>query len=419
MDKNEPIQLFVPHFRVDETLAEIRECLEKGWTGLGFKTVAFENAWSTYSGLPHSHFVNSATVGLQLALRLLSENDGWSEGDEVITTALTFVSTNHVILHERLTPVFADVDEFLCLDPASVEAQITPRTRAVIFVGLGGNTGRLQEVAELCQKRGLRLILDAAHMAGTRWSSGMHVGPEADVTVFSFQAVKNLPTADSGMICFRDAKLDEEVRKWTWLGINKDTYSRTHSQGSYKWMYDVEHVGFKSHGNSIMAAMGLVSLRYLDIDNAYRRQLATWYDQRLTEIAGVSRIPMSTECESSRHLYQIAVDKRDEVMLALNSQGVYPGVHYRENTAYRMYEGGAASVPVARYMSDRLISLPMHMKVTKQDVDRVAGILASVVDSSAKNVSLELAKLRGQYANATSAIQRVLTNEVAVARPRS
>jgi dTDP-4-amino-4,6-dideoxygalactose transaminase len=255
----EPINLFVPTFRIEECLAEIRECLEKGWTGLGFKTVQFENAWKEYTDLPHAHFVSSATAGLHLAVRLLKEQFSWQDGDEVITTPLTFVSTNHVILYENLRPVFADVDEYLCLDPASVEERITPRTRAVVFVGIGGNSGRLPDIVQLCRKHGLKLILDAAHMTGT-YLGGRHVGGEADVAVFSFQAVKNLPTADSGMVCFADSHLDADVRQWTWLGINKDTYARTVEQGAYKWYYDVEHVGFKAHSNSIMAALGLVSL---------------------------------------------------------------------------------------------------------------------------------------------------------------
>ena len=96
--------------------------------------------------MPHAHFLNSATAGLHLAVRLLKERHGWNDGDEIISTPLTFVSSNHAILYERLRPVFADVDEYLCLDPASVAERITPRTRAVIFVGLGGNTGRLDEV---------------------------------------------------------------------------------------------------------------------------------------------------------------------------------------------------------------------------------------------------------------------------------
>lgn len=375
---SDPIHLFVPTFRVDEVLAEIRECLEKGWTGLGFKTVAFEQAWREYSGLPHAHFLGSATAGLHLAFKLLKEADGWREGDEVITTPLTFVSTNHAILYEGLKPVFADVDEHLCLDPASVAARITPRTRAVCFVGMGGNPGRYAEVRALCAERGLRLVLDAAHMTGTR-TGGRHAGHDADVAVFSFQAVKNLPTADSGMICFADPALDAEVRKWTWLGINKDTYTRTVSDAAYKWLYDVEHVGFKYHGNSIMAAMGLVALRYVEEDNARRRQVASWYDEALSGAAAVERVPMAAGCVPSRHLYQVMVDGRDAVMVQLNAASIYPGVHYRDNTAYRMYAEAAGTCPRAHRASDRIISLPMHLRLEKSDVDRVASALAAAV----------------------------------------
>ena len=186
----------------------------------------------------------------------------------------------------------------------------------------------------LCRERGLKLILDAAHMSGTRLH-GRHVGGEADVSVFSFHAVKNLPTADSGMICFSDAELDAAVRHWTWLGIDKDTYSRTLSDSTYKWHYQVEHVGFKYHGNSIMAGIGLVSLKYLEADNVYRRQLAAWYDEGLSGAAGIDRVPVAPDCESARHLYQVLVDRRDEVMVGLNAAQIYPGVHYRDNTVVR------------------------------------------------------------------------------------
>lgn len=374
----QPIQLFLPTFRVEECLAEIRECLEKGWTGLGFKTVQFEEAWKAYTGLPHAHFVNSATAGLHLAVRLLKEQNGWQEGDEIITTPLTFVSTNHAILYENLKPVFADVDEHVCLDPASVRERLTPRTRAVMFVGLGGNTGCYAELIGLCRERGLKVILDASHMAGTR-VRGQHVGGEADVSVFSFQAVKNLPTADSGMVCFAEAVQDAEVRKWTWMGINKGTYSRTVDGGAYKWYYDVEHVGFKSYGNSIMAALALVSLKYLDPDNAYRRQLATWYDEWLAPEPRIERIPVAPGCESARHLYQVMVDRRDEVMLALNEQQIYPGVHYRDNTNYPMYAHAQGTCPRSRRASDRLISLPMHIRLTYADVQRICLALQDIV----------------------------------------
>lgn len=368
------VQLFVPHFRVDECLEAIRECLEKGWTGLGFKTNQFEEAWKAYTGLPHAHFLSSNTVGLHLAFELLKTKHGWADGDEVITTPLTFVSSNHAILYSNLTPVFADVDDSLCLDPASIEARITDKTRAVIFVGIGGNVGQYARVLKLCRERGIKIILDAAHMSGSRYE-GKHVGHDADVTVFSFQAVKNLPTADSGMICFQDAEDDARVRKLSWLGINKDTYARTASQGAYKWMYDVEEVGFKYHGNSIMAAIGLVQLKYLDNDNSYRRQLARWYEELLSGHEKVHLVTITPGCDSSRHLFQIRVKNRDELMLALNEHEVYPGVHYRDNTEYRMYESGKGQCPKAHAASNEILSLPMHMGVSRKDVELIAELV--------------------------------------------
>ncbi|WP_047150866.1 DegT/DnrJ/EryC1/StrS family aminotransferase [Aneurinibacillus tyrosinisolvens] len=365
------VQLFVPTFRIDECLEEIRECLEKGWTGLGFKTIQFEDEWKKYTGLENAHFLNSATVGLNLAVKILKMENDWNEEDEIISTPLTFISSNHAIAYEGMKVVFADVDQHLCLDPADVERKITDKTKAVLFVGIGGNTGQYLKIVELCKKYNLKLILDAAHMAGTRLN-GQIPGKEADVVVYSFQAVKNLPTADSGMICFKEKQYDELCRKLTWLGINKDTYARSTDKGAYKWKYDVEYVGYKYHGNSIMAAIGLVQLRYLDQDNAYRRQLAKWYDDRFKQHSNlIGTIKPAEDCESSRHLYIIEVNNRDELLLALNECEIYPGVHYRDNTEYRMYAYGKGTCPNSHRLSERIMSLPMHLKMNKQDVDYI------------------------------------------------
>ena len=183
-------------------------------------------------------------------------------------------------------------------------------------------------------------------MAGTR-TGGRQVGSDADATVFSFQAVKNLPTADSGMICFKEQEDDERARKLSWLGISKDTYARTAAQGAYKWMYDVEEVGFKYHGNSIMAAMALVQLKWLDQDNSYRRQFNA-----------VHVVEVAPGCESATHLFQVRVDRRDAVMMALNGHEVYPGVHYRDNTEYRMYSYASGTCPNAARASNEIISPP-------------------------------------------------------------
>ncbi|WP_370278877.1 DegT/DnrJ/EryC1/StrS family aminotransferase [Pontibacterium sp.] len=363
-------QLFVPKFRVDECLAQVKECLEKGWTGMGFKTVEIEDRWKEYTGLPHAHFLSSATAGLHLAFEVLKRKHGWQDGDEVISTSLTFVSTNHAIKYAGLTPVFADVDKYLCLDPEAILDKITTRTRAVVFVGLGGNTGQLDKVAQICKEKGIALVLDAAHMAGTRYR-GKHIGYNADVTVFSFQAVKNMPTADSGMICFKEQSDDELARKLTWLGINKDTYARTAAQGAYKWKYDVEDLGFKYHGNSIMAGLALVSLKYLDNDNSYRRQISKWYRDELNGVEGIEIVPVAEGCESSTHLLQLRLERRDGLLVFLNEKGVYPGVHYTDNSEYEMYKDcGQCKNSVKA--SNEIISLPMHVGLSKNEVDKVS-----------------------------------------------
>lgn len=373
--ENKNIQLFKPVFRIEECLSEIRECLEKNWTGLGFKTVEIEESWKEYSGLRCAHFLNSATAGLHLALKILKEECAWEDGDEVITTPLTFVSTNHAILYEKLSPVFADVDSSLNLNPESVVEKISSKTRAIIFVGLGGNAKNLESITKIARERGLKLILDAAHMAGTRVAS-RHVGAEADVSVFSFQAVKNLGTSDAGMICFSDPRFDERCRMLSWLGISKDTYTRQGNKGNYKWKYDVDCVGYKYHGNAIAAAIALVGLRYLDRDNAYRRTLADWYEQELGE--GIEII-LHEECESSRHLCQVAIDNREVVISHLNQHGVFPGVHYRDNIEYKPYRQAEGTCPVARQYSNRLLSLPMHLEVSRSDVRWVCDCLRDAI----------------------------------------
>lgn len=367
------INLFVPKFRTEEIFEHMRECLDKGWTGLGFKTIEIEQEWKKYTGLPFAHFLNSNTSGLHLAVNILKNVNKWKDGDEIITTPLTFVSTNHAIMYENMIPVFADVDEYLCLDPKSVESKITKKTRAIMFVGMGGNVGQFEKIFEICKKHKLKLILDAAHMSGTFMNveseSGLiseHVSSLADVSVFSFQAVKNLPTSDSGMICFNNSDYDAIARKLSWLGIDKDTYNRTTDKGTYKWEYDLVDVGFKYHGNSITASMALVGLKYLEEDNDRRRKISEIYEKNLQSIETVKMSP--TTSRASRHLFQIKVNNRNKIMEYLNTQGIYPGVHYRDNTRYDMYNYALGTCPYSLDVSEKLISLPLHINLTDEDV---------------------------------------------------
>jgi dTDP-4-amino-4,6-dideoxygalactose transaminase len=384
MDMNmKKINVLKPKFRTKEILNVIEECLDKGWTGIGFKTTEFEEAWKKYTNLPNAHFISSNTVGLHLALNLFKNKYNWNNNSEIITTPLTFISTNHSIMYENLKPVFADVDESLCLDPKSVESKITSNTKAVMFVGIGGNTGELLKIKDICKKYNLKLILDAAHMAGTKIKkihcgvamTEEHVGEEADVTIFSFQAVKNLPTADSGMICFKDSEDDKLARQLSWLGIDKDTYSRS-TKGSYKWKYDVPNVGFKYNGNSIMASMGLVQLQYLDEDNSYRNYISSLYRKYLNSDIDIVEDNWYV-AKSSKHLFQIRIneDVREKLINKLYGEDIYPGVHYIDNTTYKMYEYAYGTCPNAHKFSNQLLTLPIHLDLTEYDIKRISKII--------------------------------------------
>ena len=381
------IQVFKPKYRIKEVLKEIEECLEIGWTGLGFKTEKLEEAWKLYTNFDHAHFVASNTVGLQIALKVLKDANKWKDNDEVITTPLTFVSSNHAILYNNLKPVFADVDDQLCLDVKSIKSKITKKTKAVMYVGIGGNIGQYKEVKELCNEYGLKLILDAAHMAGTQVDrifmgvaqSKSQIGWDADVSIFSFQSVKNMPTADGGMICFQNRDYDVLARKLSWLGIDKDTYNRTNSKGSYKWDYDVIDLGFKAHGNSIMASMGLVALKYLNEDNQKRREICNLYDEGFKGNDLIKIIPHNEDCISSRHLYQIRVSNRNSVMEYLNANDIFPGVHYKDNTEYQLYSDAKGTCPNAYKLSEEIISLPLHMFLTESDIAKVIKVVKKAV----------------------------------------
>lgn len=365
------IQVLKPKFHIDECLAAVRECLENGWTGMGFKTVQFEEAWKKYTGHENAYYLNSNTVGLHLAVKILKLQNGWQDSDEIITTPITFVSTNHAILYENLHATFADVDEYLCLAPEDVERKITDKTRAVIFVGYGGRVGQLDKIIEICKKHHLKLILDAAHMSGTR-VNGVCPGTwdGVDVTVYSYQAVKNLPTGDSGMICFKNTEYDKLVRQIAWLGINKDTYARS-NKGTYAWKYDVDYVGYKYNGNAIMAAIALVQLKYLDEENARRREIVKKYTEAFKNLknARIVGAPYADEC--SYHIFELIVPDREALLGELAKHDIYGGVHYRDNTEYRMYLYANGTCPKAHEVSQHIITLPLHMWLTDEEIDNI------------------------------------------------
>lgn len=364
------IQTFAPVYDVEACLSGIRECLETGWVGAGFKTIEFEKAWKEYTGLANAHMVCTGTAALNLTMKIFKEEFQWRDDDEVISTPITFVATNNSILTAGLRPIFADVDDTLCLDPQDVEKKITDRTRAVIFVGLGGNTGRYTDIVKLCEKYNLKLILDAAHMAGTRLN-GKTPGIEADAVAWSFHVTKTLTTADAGMVCFKEEKYDAIARKRSWNGMDK-TSSPAHYDRHYKWKINVEQVDDAYNGNSVMAAIGLAQLPHLDKEVAFRRKIAEAYTQAFKGYEDKIRlVRVYEDCVSSQWLYQIMVENRDGLMEYMDAKGVKCALHYLDNTEYPMYAYAHGTCPNAMYVSTHAISLPMHLKLSNEDIQYI------------------------------------------------
>ncbi|HEX6573345.1 MAG TPA: DegT/DnrJ/EryC1/StrS family aminotransferase [Gemmatimonadaceae bacterium] len=363
------IPLFRPSIS-EAAISAASEVLRSGWLGLGPRTREFETKFAEYVGAQHCVGLNSCTSAIHLALHVLD----LPEGSEVITTPLTFVSTNHAILYERLTPVFADIDRTTGnLDPRSVAEKITDKTRAVIVVHYGGYPADLDELYALAREHNLTIIEDCAHACGAAYH-GKKIGSHGDLHAFSFHAVKNLPTGDGGALTVRSTELDARLRRLRWLGIDRDTFRRT-SSTAYDWDYEVSEVGFKYHMNDIEAAIGLAQLPLVDSENARRTEIAALYTSQLSDVDGVTLMSRSDDRTSSFHLFPILVEDRDAFLATMRDAEIGIGVHYRRNDTYSMYE--KAELPGAEWFSGRVVSLPMHMCLTDENVEYVASVIRS------------------------------------------
>ena len=222
------------------------------------------------------------------------------------------------------------------------------------------------------------MIEDCAHAAGGCYSDGTRVGSRKDtLSCFSFQAVKNLPTFDAGILCIPFEEMLARTKRLAWLGIDKDTFARTNTSQNeiYKWKYDVPELGWKYNGNDISAAIANTQFKYLDRDNHYRKQLYQWYQQCLQGQEKVRLVPHSKG--SAHHLVVIRVSNRDEVIAALKRNNIAPGVHYLPNYEFPIFKNfyQAGQCPNAEKISTEILSLPNHLMVTKHDVERVCEIV--------------------------------------------
>ncbi len=368
----------IPVFRPsldDEEVAALREVIHQGWIGAGPKTREFERCFAEFVGAPYAIGLNSATAALHLALHVTDVTEA-----EVITTSLTFVSTNHAIRYSRGIPVFADVEpETLNLDPESIRRVLTPRTKAIVVVHYGGHSCDMDPILELARERGLTVVEDCAHACGGTYRGRM-LGTLGTFGCFSFHAVKNLATGDGGMITTFDEATAQRLRKLSWLGISRDTWDR-YGRSSAAWWYYVDEIGFKYHMNDLAATIGMVQLAKLARTNARRRALAQRYHQALADLDWIERPIEKAYARSAWHNYVVKVvdpADRDPLMAHLRHHDVATSVHYIPNHLYPIYAPFATQpLPVTESVWRRIVTLPLFPDLTDEQQDAVVTALRS------------------------------------------
>lgn len=340
----------------EETKQEMMKVLDSGWWGYGPKTEEFEREFAAYVGAKYAVGINSGTAALDLCLKAYDITGG-----ELVTTPMTFVSDAIVGEWNNMDVTFCDVNpRTLCLDPGTL--QVTPQTKAIIVVD---SHGRLADIQGLRQKFSGLIIEDAAHAC---YTPGAGIG---DITIWSFQAVKTLPTGDGGMITTNDETIYRKLKNLTWLGIEKSTHARV-GTGGYTWDYDIAHGGTKSYMNDLTAVIGLGQLKRLGQTNARRREIQARYNEAFKDCPYIT----TPEFSYTVQYYTMECESRDELSKFLAKNGVATSVHFKPLSEMAYWKKAKKyDLPVTDKIWKRLLSLPVHNALTDEDVHKIIGLV--------------------------------------------
>jgi dTDP-4-amino-4,6-dideoxygalactose transaminase len=367
----------------DEEINEVIDTLRSGWLSVGPKTKEFEARFADAIGTAHALAVNSATSALHLALLAA----GIGEGDEVITSPVTFCATANVVIHQRARPVFADVSRADCnLDPARVEEKITPRTRAILPVHLAGHPCQMDELMDIARRHNLLVIEDAAHAVGAAYK-GRKIGTIGDMTAFSFYAIKNLTTGEGGMLTTENTQWADTARNLSLHGISRDAWTRYTAKGS--WYYEVIAPGYKYNMTDIQAALGLHQLRRLPEFTRIRTHYAAMYSRAFADLPEI-RVPTAApDVTHNWHLYiihlvteMLTID-RAQFIEALKAHNIGASVHFIPLHLQPYYQSafgyGPGDFPVAEELYAGAVSLPLYPAMTEADVLSVVEAVRHIV----------------------------------------
>ncbi|TME16675.1 MAG: DegT/DnrJ/EryC1/StrS family aminotransferase [Chloroflexi bacterium] len=353
-----------PQLGPEEEKAVI-EVLRSGQLVQGPRVAAFEAAFATATGAEQAVATSSGSTALFLALAA----HGVGPGDEVITSPLTFIATANAIVQAGARPVFADVDETLNLDPARVEALISPRTKALLPVHLHGNPCDLRQLGAIAERHGLALVQDACQAVGAS-IAGRGLG-SFGTAVYSLYATKNITTGEGGMVTTNDPAVAARV-----AALRHQAYS---AGGGYRH----DEVGYNYRLTEMQAAIGLCQLDRLEAVTSARRDNAAFYDQAVDGV----RFPRPHVLPSSFHVYHQYVLRvpagsrvqRDPLQSELDLRGIGTGVHYPVPVhCQQPYRELGADCPAAERASSEMLSIPVHPGVSEADRERVAAALAAL-----------------------------------------
>ena len=387
---NTPFLPFAKPYVSEEAIADVNECLRSGWITTGPKVEQFERMLGDYHSGRKALCVSSATAGLKLSLQAI----GLQEGDEVITTPLTFIATLNAIVLAGGKPVLVDVSsDTLNMDMNRLEDAITPRTKVILPVHFAGFPVDLNTLYELADRHGLRTVEDCAHAIGAEYGN-RRIGSFGDVQVFSFHPNKNITTGEGGAIVTDDETIARTVEKLRFHGIDRPKLNRYAKFGL--WRYDVAMPGCKFNMMDIQAAMGIHQLPMLDGFIKKRTQLASSYLEQLKDFIGLTLpSPAPYPHRHSWNLFTVRIQEnaagldRNGFMQMMKARQIGTGLHYRSAHVFSWYRENLGwqpeDFPNALDIGNRICSLPLFPTLETSDQQRVVDTTKQVLsDTSVK-----------------------------------
>lgn len=363
------IPVYRPYLGPEITQAA-QDALEAGWLGMGKLSRDFEVAVEEYVGGHDRRVVstNSCTEALHLAGRLI----GLGAGDEIICPSFTYVAGHQAMSRTGADVVFCDVEpDRLTVDPASVEALVTDRTKALMAVDFLGFPVQMAELQRIADKHGLRIIEDAAHAFGTETDRG-RVGAFGDITCFSFGPVKMITTLEGGAVVTGNAADVQPLRELRHLGIDSDTDARYKNQRN--WDFDVVRQGYRCHLGSVPAAIGLAQMPLVDTFIANRQDYCRYYDEGLADVEGLELFDTDWKGVAP-YIYVVRVREpqhRQALIDHLKSRGIATGIHYAGAHEFSFYrDSRRGDLTQTELAASQVLTLPLHPFMERETLDRV------------------------------------------------